>query len=251
MNDSNSSRVQGLDTLRAAAILLVMLFHLTGTLPAWMQQVSSYGWMGVDLFFVLSGYLIGTQLLRPYAIGMQPSWLSFYRRRLYRVLPAYVAVLLLYLLVPMWREAPTMSPAWQFLTFTENLFVDYSKNQAFSHVWSLCVEEHFYLFMPLLVALLMRRPRLWKAVAAVTSFVLLGVLLRTLVLHGTLRVLTPEAENYGLKYVETLYYPTWNRLDGLIAGVALAAIRQFSPGWWAVAMARGHALTLADWVWSL
>jgi peptidoglycan/LPS O-acetylase OafA/YrhL len=67
--------------------------------------------MGVDLFFVLSGYLIGTQLLRPYAAGSRPLWRDFYRRRLYRVLPAYLAVLLLYVLVPAWREAPHLSPA--------------------------------------------------------------------------------------------------------------------------------------------
>jgi peptidoglycan/LPS O-acetylase OafA/YrhL len=104
--------------------------------------------MGVDLFFVLSGYLIGSQLLKPFRSGEHPRLWDFYRRRLYRILPAYLAVLALYFLVPVWREQDGISPLWQFLTFTENFFVDYAKNEAFSHVWSLCVEEHFYCCCP-------------------------------------------------------------------------------------------------------
>jgi peptidoglycan/LPS O-acetylase OafA/YrhL len=64
-------------------------------------------------------------------------------RRAFRVLPAYLTVLLFYFAIPGFREAPGLSPAWQFLTFTENFRIDYLHDQAFSHVWSLCVEEHF------------------------------------------------------------------------------------------------------------
>jgi hypothetical protein len=76
---------------------------------------------------------------------------------------------------PLWREAPGMSPLWQFLTFTENFFVDYSVNQAFSHVWSLCVEEHFYLLLPMIVLLMSRKAAAWKTIALLAFFVALGL----------------------------------------------------------------------------
>jgi peptidoglycan/LPS O-acetylase OafA/YrhL len=105
--------------------------------------------------------------------------LGFYRKRAYRILPAYLVVLAVYLAWPGWREDAGMSPLWEFVTFTENLFVDYGKNHAFSHVWSLCVEEHFYLVLPLIVLVLSRRPAVWKTVAVLGVFFVLGLVVRT------------------------------------------------------------------------
>ena len=85
-------------------------------------------------------------------------------RRALRVLPAYLTVLGVYLAVPGARESEGMAPLWQFLTFSANLFQDYFHNRAYSHAWSLCVEEHFYLLLPAAVWLLARRPGA-KAVA--------------------------------------------------------------------------------------
>jgi peptidoglycan/LPS O-acetylase OafA/YrhL len=119
LNPSSPARLPGLDTLRAIAIVAVMLFHLGWLLPKSFAPVSRFGWMGVDLFFVLSGYLIGSQLLKPYLAGETPSIAGFYRRRIYRILPAYLFVLSLYFTLPVWREEDGISPLWQFLTFTE------------------------------------------------------------------------------------------------------------------------------------
>jgi peptidoglycan/LPS O-acetylase OafA/YrhL len=75
--------------MRAIAILWVMLWHMHFALrPGIWSLPANYGWMGVDLFFVLSGYLIGSQLLRPYTRGSRPSIGGFYMRRAFRVLPA-------------------------------------------------------------------------------------------------------------------------------------------------------------------
>jgi peptidoglycan/LPS O-acetylase OafA/YrhL len=60
-------------------------------------------------------------------------------------------------------------------TFRENFFVDYSKNQAFSHVWSLCVDEHFYLLLPIIVLAMLRRVEVWKTVAVLAFFAVLGL----------------------------------------------------------------------------
>jgi peptidoglycan/LPS O-acetylase OafA/YrhL len=86
------TRLFGLDSLRALAILVVMLYHMTvfGELPSRILSVTDFGWMGVDLFFVLSGFLIGQQVLKPYLMGQRPSIAEFYRRRIYRILPAYL-----------------------------------------------------------------------------------------------------------------------------------------------------------------
>ena len=222
-------RMPGLDLLRAIAIAWVMLFHsfLVGGLGERWQWLSRYGWMGVDLFFVLSGFLIGHQVLAGLARGepLRPG--DFYLRRAFRILPAFWVVLALYLLVPAFREAPGMEPWWKFAGFVLNLDIDYARNAAFSHAWSLCVEEHFYLAFPLLAWAMLRRPSARRFVAVCAAVVLAGIALRTSVwLHDT--AVAPE-RNW---FVEDLYYPTWSRLDGLLMGVVLAAIRVFRPAWW-------------------
>ena len=86
-----SMRLHGLDTLRALAIVVVMLYHLNmqGLLPSSISPIAKIGWVGVDLFFVLSGFLIGSQLFKPYLAGRHPSLRDFYTRRAYRILPAF------------------------------------------------------------------------------------------------------------------------------------------------------------------
>lgn len=242
MSASSPSRLDGLDTLRACAIAWVMLFHLQLQLPPAFGMVGRYGWMGVDLFFVLSGYLIGSQLVKPYAVGSRPSLVDFYRRRVFRILPAYLFVLLLYYAWPTWREQPGISPPWQFLTFTLNYFIDYANDKAFSHAWSLCVEEHFYLLLPLVLLAMMRRPSFGKTAFAFAFLVSTGVALRALVFFHGVR---PAGEMSALAYLERMYYPTHMRLDGLLVGVALALVRAFRTGWWAVVERCGHAMAAA------
>ena len=69
-----SARAPGPDLLRAVAIAWIMLYHLESHGLRLPGRLIAYGWMGVDLFFVLSGYLIGWQLLRPWALGTPPAW---------------------------------------------------------------------------------------------------------------------------------------------------------------------------------
>jgi peptidoglycan/LPS O-acetylase OafA/YrhL len=193
--------------------------------------------MGVDLFFVLSGFLIGQQLLKPYAQGKIPSIRSsvqtFYLRRAFRILPVYLVVVALYLFVPAWREAPQMAPLWKFLTFTMNFGFSFQQ-RAFSHAWSLCVEEHFYLVLPLLVALLMRKPSARRTTLTIAFVVLSGLALRFWLVA-----------NYPDEIYTRVYYPSYTRLDGLTAGVTLALVKTFRPAVWARLMQRGHTLLLA------
>ncbi len=239
---SSKTRLPGLDTLRALAIAVVMVFHLHGLLPGAFAPIARFGWMGVDLFFVLSGYLIGSQLLKPVRDGRGISLLNFYRNRAYRILPVYLVVLALYVFWPLWREAPGISPLWQFLTFTENFFVDYSVNQAFSHVWSLCVEEHFYLLLPMIVLVMSRRAAAWKTIALLTVFVALGVAVRSYQYFHVLSPMGRDSDAFGVGYIERIYYPTTTRLDGLLAGVTLALMRIYRPAWWSGLLQRANWL---------
>lgn len=230
-----ASRSPGLDVLRAGAILWVMLYHasLFGIVPAdhwWIGR----GWMGVDLFFALSGFLIGEQLLASRARGEPTRLWPFWRRRLFRTIPAYVAVLAIYFVFPAARERPAIQPLWQFLTFTENMLIDFSMPKAFSHVWSLCVEEQFYLILPLAVALAFLRRSARTTILCLAGLVLLGMAARAFLWLGPV---TDEPFSGGstpdpVRYMELIYYPTWSRLDGLLAGVAMATIKVFKPKAW-------------------
>jgi len=252
--ETKAAREPGLDLLRTIAILLVVLYHMyLQPAPRFLRVIDQTGWMGVDLFFVLSGFLIGSQLLRPYLRNETPSLRVFYLRRAFRVLPAFWVVLLVYLLVPGFREQPNLPDAWRFVTFTQNFGLH--APAAFSHAWSLCVEEHFYLVFPLLVLWLMRKPSLWKVSTVAATIFIVGLIVRFMIWQHYLGPIAndPNQENlFGARYWEMIYFPTYARLDGLLVGVLLAGIRSFRPVWWRFAMAwRGIALILALIVLSL
>ncbi len=201
--------------------------------------------MGVDLFFVLSGFLIGSQLLKPFTRNQPPNLRAFYLRRAYRILPAYVAVLLLYFAIPQWREHELLPSAWKLLTFTANLRMNFPAELAFSHVWSLCVEEHFYLLLPWLILWLMREPAAWKTIAFIASVILFGVAIRSWELFHVVRATGLSDDETSALFMKRIYYPTYTRLDGLLSGTTLATIRVFRPIWWAKLAHRGNALVIA------
>jgi peptidoglycan/LPS O-acetylase OafA/YrhL len=203
-------RLPGLDVLRAVAISWVMLYHASlfglDSPDAWIVR---FGWMGVDLFFALSGFLIAGQLLRPFARGQRPNYPRFFARRWLRTVPAYLAVVALYFLVPAVRERPDLQPLWQFLTFSENLFIAPPLPKAFSQVWSLCVEEQFYVVFPALVALLAIRPSAAKTIGAFVAVLLFGMALRGFLwLHDVAR--TPfgiASAPQPAAYMRLIYWP--------------------------------------------
>ena len=189
--------------------------------PAWLTKVSQFGWSGVDLFFVLSGYLIGGQLLRMVADGRQIFIRDFYIQRFLRIMPAYWVVLALYFMFPQLIERSHLPPLWRFLTFTQNLGLGEHEGLAFSQVWSLCIEEHFYLALPMLIVTFSAwrwgRHGFWIAGFLIT----LGCAFRA---YFWMLVQAGEARWYG-----SIYYPTYSHMDGLVVGVSIAAIFTFYP----------------------
>jgi peptidoglycan/LPS O-acetylase OafA/YrhL len=242
---SSVDRLPGLDFLRAIAIAWVLVFHASDfDLVSPDYWIVHFGWMGVDLFFVLSGFLIAGQLLRPWARGDAPDYRRFFARRLLRTLPAYLAIVALYFAFPAVRERSRIQPLWQFLTFTQNFALHFPLPKAFSHAWSLCVEEQFYLAFPLVAALIAIRPSAGKVIGAMVVVLIAGMTLRGYFwLHDVAREpFNPAAAPVAFDYMTLIYYPTWTRLDGLLAGVAVAAIQTFRPQWWRRLTARPNML---------
>ena len=117
-----SGRAQGLDTLRALAIALVFAYHyrvFVSDAPS-LGWFSAVGWIGVDLFFVLSGYLIANQVLAGSVVGKPLSLSSFYLRRALRTWPAFWFTLAAYALFRPQLGGKEPPPLWAFLSFTQN-----------------------------------------------------------------------------------------------------------------------------------
>jgi peptidoglycan/LPS O-acetylase OafA/YrhL len=235
----------GLDHLRALAIIIVFVYHYTamfGHPPGLHQWLGSWGWTGVDLFFVLSGYLIGGQLFARLSRNQPISYGEFYLKRSLRILPAYFVVLTLYVLIPGFSECSQLPPLWRMITFTQNFGLDLSKEGAFSHAWSLCIEEQFYLVLPLLIIGLSAFKAHRKAAWILLALFLFGLAIRSFIWFDILA--TPEQTEFGRNYYKLIYYPTWSRLDGLLAGVALAAFYYFKPAAWQRLTRHGNRLLL-------
>jgi peptidoglycan/LPS O-acetylase OafA/YrhL len=194
-----------------------------------------FGWIGVDLFFVLSGYLIGGQLLVSLARTQSINFGRFFARRALRILPAYLVVLAIYALLPAWREYPEMFPLWKFLASVQNIGL--RGGTAFSHAWSLAVEDQFYLLLPFILLLVLRRR--WATTIVPCALVICGLVLRWFLARQNLT----ETGVAFRGYQTWIYYATWGRLDPLVCGVTLAGIERFRPGWWRT------ITSLAPWLW--
>ena len=176
-----NKRVIGLDIARAAAVLGVLLTHLTirwyTPYPFMRIALLFIGMMGVELFFVLSGFLIGGILLRqaqrePFTLPHVPR---FWMRRWFRTLPNYYLFLgLLALLFP----NPARGQLRFFLVFAQNLFS--ARSDWFVVSWSLCIEECMYLLLPIVLLLftrLVRHPQR-AAKGAIATLLIVPTLLR-------------------------------------------------------------------------
>lgn len=238
MSAAVASRLPGLDLLRALAIGLVLLSHYQGFVShnETFGALGAAGWAGVDLFFVLSGYLIGNQILAPLAAGQGLSLRVFFARRLLRTLPNYYVVLAVYLLALQFAPhspilGKSMAPAWSYLTFTQNFGLAYG--QTFTHSWSLCIEEQFYVVMPLAALLLARYAR-----AAWPAWLVLGLAVAAGVAARTYAWLAHDLAAFDAE----VYYSSFCRSDELLFGVAIALLRNFHPAAFQRLMGYGNAL---------
>ena len=206
---SSLHRSFGLDAARTVAISLVLMAHFSH------KNLDSLGFWGVELFFALSGYLIGQILWRNYS--QAGSWsrhhiANFWYRRWWRTLPNYYLFLLV-LLFQQWQngKSPSLAETSTFLWFGQDLL---ERNYGFySQSWSLCIEEWFYLLFPVVLlafAKLGLKPKLSFLLVLVTFFVGSAVI-RNSVLDLKLMLATREI--------------TFARLDAIAFGVAIAYLQ--------------------------
>ncbi len=228
------ARLPHLDVLRFAAVMLVLGRHaaISPVPSTWGQSIfdawKRIGWMGVDLFFTLSGFLIGGLLLAELANRGTLDVRRFLIRRGLKIWPSYAVFLVVAVtavgLPPLldaqyWVGYSRVSAFWPAFLHVQNYFrIEPSRATVdVTHLWSLSVEEHFYLALPLVLLVLSGRRSFRQSplltVATVSAVVMVGCLaLRT---YTSLWL--------GGYRVFTLFTPTHMRMDSLMAGVLLAA----------------------------
>jgi peptidoglycan/LPS O-acetylase OafA/YrhL len=204
--------IKSLDGIRGVGALVVIAAHY-GYLQC--------GWVVVQFFFVLSGYLITSILLTEKERPFRQYLGRFYWRRILRIFPVYFGFLLiwaiLYLLLKQPRELPQLLPS--LLTYTYNFYlVPPGRNLSgiFSHLWSLSVEEQFYLLWPFLIFFLTPRGARWMVVGILISIPLLRLLVFAFIYRGPMS---------GWIIGRFFYLATQFQLDGFAAGAAIAVFR--------------------------
>ncbi|MDP2205754.1 MAG: acyltransferase [Alphaproteobacteria bacterium] len=222
-----AQRLPGLEGLRALAILLVFLRHnayffleMQGKEPAqsplWNLMLN--GWIGVDLFFVLSGYLITVSLLRTH----RHDWKTYAQKRFLRIVPAYVGVLALCVLGAFpFYVVPAEDLSWR--VFYHLIFLqDYLPANINVVFWSLGVEEKFYIVAPFLILFLAggskeMAPR--RLIFWVVGLIAVGGALRLL------SFLVADPQNYAA-FFENVRAPFHANWETLLLGVAIAFWRE-------------------------
>lgn len=211
-------RIRTLDGLRGVAVSMVLLFHCfvfpaNNLISKIVFDTLGSLWMGVDLFFALSGYLITRILL---SAREKPNYFrNFYMRRVARIWPAYLLVLILAVYIapllvgPAWTEGEQSIIPWMALQFTNWAIVlhapDFPWSRGVAHFWSLGAEEQFYLIWPIIIAFV----PLKRLFVVCLSLFFFGVAIR----FG----LVINHQNWTKFYMMPL-----SHMDGLIAGSALA-----------------------------
>jgi peptidoglycan/LPS O-acetylase OafA/YrhL len=209
-NDA-SPRMQLIDGLRGIAILAVITLHwIIQPLSPFFRQIGLYNILsilayGVDLFFVISGFLIGGILIK---VGHKANGVvAFYYRRILRIWPLYYLLLGIVFLLSGGMNIFGKIPVWSFLLFIYNYCetIGIRIHQAFGPLWSLAIEEQFYFVAPILFLILGKKNILWIAII----YLFLSPIMRLLLLMNT---------NLDI----WRFTPT--RLDGICIGIILAIV---------------------------
>ncbi len=209
---SAENYIPQLDGLRGIAILMVVWFHYSAGFAFF-----SFGWSGVDLFFVLSGYLITGRLL-PY-LSDKKIFRKFYWNRFVRIIPLYFGFLILFFAGWFLFASPQSLASYRYYHNHWYAFFLFFQNWAFilnyqmspgglAHLWSLAVEEQFYLFLPMFLFLLKERK---KILYASVFLIIVIVICRSIFFYFFLT-------NKGY---EIIYWNTFFRLDSFLTGLIL------------------------------
>jgi peptidoglycan/LPS O-acetylase OafA/YrhL len=204
---SSSKRIPELDGLRGVAILLVLIWHYADLVHIRARGPLSLTWSGVDLFFVLSGFLIGGILLDNKSTTNY--FRVFYLRRFFRILPLYFAIIVVGQIVGVHRPDVVMLPWYIYATFTQTVWTLFTGRWDYwlGVTWSLGVEEQFYLLLPLTIFVV---PRKYLAPVLIT-LIIVAPLLRVVMVW----------QHQGLPVIHSFLFC---RMDVLLLGVLCAYV---------------------------
>lgn len=236
-----NNRIFGLDILRAFAIMTVVVGHGTHlqplTLPVWVNKLIKYlfGYDGVSIFFVLSGFLIGGILIKVLEKKEfeKKDLLNFWIRRWLRTVPPYFLILTIILILNIiFTEGFKLSLKFplNYFTFTQNLF--YNHPYFFSEAWSLSIEEFFYLLIPpIIITFILLKQSVKKAILnTALSIIVLVTLFR---IYRYFKITPAELSSFTTEDWDLIFRKrVITRLDSLMYGVLGAFLKYYYNSSW-------------------
>ena len=224
MSNNKSKYLPSIDSLRALAVLAVIIYHVdVNYLPG--------GFLGVDLFFVLSGYLISSLIIKEYRKTGSLNLYNFYIRRARRLLPAVYFMITVGLVVMVLFNEVLLrkshldaifgyiySSNWWYIFHKLDYFDSFGAQSPFKHLWSLAIEEQFYMIFPLLFLLVNRKKRSKDGTYKLNKnflYVVLGLILVSLIAHILL---------FDINNISRIYFGTDTRAFSLLVGVVGAIL---------------------------
>lgn len=224
MNNNKSKYLPSIDSLRALAVLAVIIYHVdVNYLPG--------GFLGVDLFFVLSGYLISSLIIKEYKKTGSVNLYNFYIRRARRLLPAVYFMITVGLVVMVLFNEVLLrkshldaifgylySSNWWYIFHKLDYFDSFGAQSPFKHLWSLAIEEQFYMIFPLLFLLVNRKKKSKDGTYKLNKnflYVVLGLIIASLIAHIIL---------FDINNISRIYFGTDTRAFSLLVGVVGAIL---------------------------
>ena len=224
MSNKKTRYLPSIDSLRALAVLAVIIYHIdVNYLPG--------GFLGVDLFFVLSGYLISSLIIKEYKKTGTLNLYNFYIRRARRLLPAVyfmITVCLVFMVLfngVLLRKSHLdavfgyiYSSNWWYIFHKLDYFDSFGAQSPFKHLWSLAIEEQFYMFFPLIFLIFNRRKKEEGEPSSLNKnfiYIVLGLILISLVTHILL---------FDINNINRIYFGTDTRAFSLLVGVVGALV---------------------------
>ena len=224
MSNNKSKYLPSIDSLRALAVLAVIIYHVdVNYLPG--------GFLGVDLFFVLSGYLISSLIIKEYRKTGSLNLYNFYIRRARRLLPAVYFMITVGLVVMVLFNEVLLrkshldaifgyiySSNWWYIFHKLDYFDSFGAQSPFKHLWSLAIEEQFYMIFPLLFLLVNRKKKSKDGTYKLNKnflYVVLGLILVSLLAHILL---------FDINNISRIYFGTDTRAFSLLVGVVGAIL---------------------------
>lgn len=213
-------RLQAIDILRALALILVLGRHMIpcpAETSGFVHQLSILwirgGWIGVDLFFVLSGFLVSGLLFKEYRTFGDIARKNFLIRRGFKIYPPFWIMLIITNLIIVLFDNPIR---WNEL-ISEALFIQNYRAGIWNHTWSLAVEEHFYIILLIIISFLAKKPNsLFHRIPMIFAVLAIGCL--------GFRIFTTFTFPFSSK---THVFPTHLRIDSLFFGVVLSYLFHF------------------------